>query len=187
MKATLENPASAALQVVELSAKDPAPATAPAAADPLPHIALRPKKGWVSIDLRELWQYRELLLILALRDIRVRYKQTALGIIWIILSPLITATVFTIIFSGLAKIPSDGIPYPLFAFSGILLFNLFQHCTASAVRSLVGNRHLISKIYFPRLIYPIAPILSGLLDFGIGAVFLVAMALFYQVHFTWLI
>ena len=184
MKAILEN-SPALLERQAIAAAPPAAAANPA--EPIPHIALRPKTGWVSIDLRELWQYRELLWILALRDIRVRYKQTALGVIWIILSPLITATVFTIIFSGLAKIPSDGIPYSLFAFSGILLFNLFSHCANSAVKSLVGNRHLISKIYFPRLIYPIAPILSGLLDFGIGAVFLAAMAIFYHAHISWLL
>lgn len=145
------------------------------------HIRLEPKNGWVAIDLKELWRYRELLWILALRDIRVRYKQTALGVIWIILSPLITATVFTIIFSGLARIPSDNIPYPVFAYSGILLFNLFSQCTSAAVGSLVGNRHLISKIYFPRLIYPIAPVLSATLDFGIGAIFLAGIAFVYHV------
>lgn len=150
-----------------------------------PLLVMRPRKGWVGPNLGELWRHRDVLWFLALRDIRVRYKQTVLGVVWFLLQPLITAAVFTLIFGGLARIPSNNIPYALFALSGLLLYNLFSHTFLSAVHSLVANRHLISKVYFPRLIFPLSPIVTGLLDLAVGSLLLFALMAYFHMPFRW--
>jgi lipopolysaccharide transport system permease protein len=131
--------------------------------------------------LRDLWAYRELLYFLAWRDFKVRYKQTVLGAAWAVIQPFFTMVVFSIFFGYLAKMPSDGIPYPVFAYAGLLPWSLFAHALTESSNSLVNNQSLITKVYFPRLIVPIAPLFVGLVDFGIALVVLFGMILFYKI------
>jgi lipopolysaccharide transport system permease protein len=144
-----------------------------------PTVVIRPRKGLELLDLREVWEYRELLGFLAWRDLKVRYKQTAIGVAWAVLQPLAMMAVFTIFFGKLARLPSDGLPYPLFALAGLLPWNLFARVLASSADSLVRDQRLISKVYFPRLIVPLSSSLAALVDFAISLVLLVlAMAFF---------
>jgi len=147
----------------------------------VPVIRIEPSRGWVSLKLRALWEYRELLYFLAWRDIKVRYKQTALGAAWAIIQPLTTMVIFTIIFGKLAKIPSDGIPYPIFSFCALLPWNYFAGAFGRSSGSLVGSAHLISKVYFPRLVIPISSLISGLLDFAIAFVVLIGLMFWYSI------
>ncbi len=142
---------------------------------------IEPSKGWVPLKLGELWRYRELLYFLALRDVKVRYKQTALGASWAIIQPVMNMIVFTIVFSRIAKVSSEGVPYPVFAFCGLVPWTFFAYALVQASNSLVGNANLISKVYFPRLVVPIAASLAGLLDFGIAFVVLLMLMLFFHV------
>jgi len=137
-------------------------------ASPEPLLLIEPSKGWVSLKLGELWKYRELLYFLTWRDIKVRYKQTVIGAAWAILQPVLTMVVFSIFFGGLAKMPSDGVPYPIFSFAALVPWSLFVYGLGNASNSLVGSSNLIKKIYFPRLIIPISSILSGILDFALA-------------------
>ena len=126
---------------------------------------IKPPKGLISINLPELWRFRELLYIFVWRDLKVRYKQTALGIIWAIFQPLIMMIIFTLFFGVFAKIPSDGAPYPIFVYSGLLLWNYFSHALTNASESLVSNQGIIQKIYFPRLFFPLSTIITPIIDF----------------------
>jgi lipopolysaccharide transport system permease protein len=146
-----------------------------------PVIQIRPTKGWASLQLRALWEYRELLYFLAWRDIKVRYKQTVLGAAWAIIHPVATMLIFTIVFGRLAKIPSDNIPYPIFCFCALLPWNYFASAFSRSSGSLVNNAHLISKVYFPRLVIPISSLLSGLLDFAIAFLVLIGMMFYYHI------
>jgi lipopolysaccharide transport system permease protein len=146
-----------------------------------PTTIIRPSRGWVSLNLRDLWRYRELLYFLTWRDIKVRYKQTVLGAAWAVLQPFFTMVVFSVFFGRLAQVPSDGIPYPIFSYSALLPWQLFAHALTESGNSLVGNQQLITKVYFPRLIIPIAPVLAGLVDFGIAFVVLLGMMLYYGI------
>lgn len=146
---------------------------------------IEPKKGWVSVDLKDLWHYRELLVFLAWRDIKVRYKQTALGAAWAVIQPLFTMLVFTLFFGRLAKVPSDGIPYPLFSYTALLPWQLFAYALTESSNSVVANERLITKVYFPRLIVPLASILSGLVDFAIAFILVIGMMAWYRVVPTW--
>jgi len=141
-------------------------------------VTLRPRHGWQAIDLQELWQYRELLWILALRDVKVRYKQTVLGVAWAIIQPFCTMVVFSII-AQLGNLSTDNTPRPLFYFCGLLPWLLFANSLNSAGNSLVGNQHLITKVYFPRLVIPIASVITGLIDFAIAQVMLLLMMVWY--------
>ena len=145
-------------------------------------IVIRPRKGWIPVNLRELWQFRDLLYFLSWRDIKVKYKQTALGAAWAILQPFLTMVVFSILFGKLAKMPSEGIPYPVFVYAGLLPWNYFSSALSSSGNSLVASSNLITKVYFPRLIIPASASLSALLDFFIASVILIVMMFFY--HFT---
>lgn len=144
-----------------------------------PVLLIEPTRGWVPLGLHELWNYRGLLYFLVWRDIKVRYKQTALGVAWAILQPLFTMLVFTIIFGRLAKIPSDGIPYPLFAYCGLLPWQLFARSMTDSASSLVSNQSLITKVYFPRLIIPLSGVLAGLVDFALAFTLLIGLMGFY--------
>ena len=159
-------------------------AASPAAlgAETVPVICIEPARGWPSLNLRELWACRELIYFLVWRDLKVRYKQTLLGTSWAIIQPLFTMLIFTMFFGRLAKVPSDGIPYPLFALSGLAPWGLFSHGLNQASNSLVGNSSLIKKVYFPRLAIPIAKVLSGLVDFGLALVLLSGMMFYYGVN-----
>jgi len=136
---------------------------------------IRASRGWLPIDFVELWQYRELLYFLAWRDIKVRYKQTVLGVLWAAFQPLTAMVVFTIFFGNLAKMPSDGVPYPLFSYAGLLPWNLFATGINTASMSLVASAHLIRKVYFPRILLPVAGVAVGLVDFVIAFAILLAM------------
>jgi lipopolysaccharide transport system permease protein len=148
----------------------------------LPVVVVRPSSGWVPIRFKELWQYRELVYFLTWRDIKVRYKQTVLGMAWAIIQPLFTMIVFSIFFGRLAKIPSDGIPYPLFSFAALVPWTFFANGLNSSANSLVASARLITKAYFPRLVMPIATIFAGLVDFALAFLVLIAMMLFYGVY-----
>lgn len=148
------------------------------------HIVLEPTHNWLSLELGDLWRYRELLFFLTWRDIKVRYKQTVLGAAWAILQPLLTMVIFSIIFGTLANLPSDGIPYPIFTYTALLPWQLFAFALTNSSNSLVGSQNLISKVYFPRLIVPIASVLPGLIDFAIAFVVLLGMMVYYQIPIT---
>ncbi len=143
-------------------------------------IRLQPSRGWTALNLLEVWRYRELVYFLIWRDIKVRYKQTALGAAWAIIQPFFTMIVFTIFFGKLAGVPSDGVPYPIFSYTGLLPWGLFAKALSDAGRSMVANRSMITKVYFPRLVIPIASVLSGLVDFAIGFVVLIGMIIYYN-------
>jgi lipopolysaccharide transport system permease protein len=145
----------------------------------LPTLRIAPSKGWVSLKLHELWEYRELLYFLVWRDIKVRYKQTALGATWAIIQPVFTMLVFSLFFGHLGKIPSDGIPYPIFSFAALVPWTFFANGLGQSSNSLVGNDNLITKIYFPRLIVPLASVFSGIVDFLLAFVVLLGMMLYY--------
>ncbi len=147
----------------------------------LPEIVLSPSKGWVPLNLKDLWEYRELLYFLVWRDIQVRYKQTVLGAAWAVLQPVLTMIVFSVFFGQLAGMPSDGIAYPVFAFAGLLPWQLFAFALAGSGNSLVANQQLLTKVYFPRLLIPLAAVLAGLVDFAIAFVVLVALMFYYGI------
>ncbi len=140
-----------------------------------------PSSGWASLQLRALWEYRELLYFLAWRDIKVRYKQTALGAAWAVVQPVVTMVIFAIIFGQLARVPSDGIPYPVFSYCALLPWNYFSTAFSRSSSSLVGNAHLISKVYFPRLVIPISSLLAALIDFAIAFLVLVGLMFWYGI------
>src|SRR5512142_1024232 len=148
------------------------------------HIVIEPARGWQALDLLDLWRYRELLYFLTWRDVKVRYKQTLLGAAWAILQPLLTMVLFSIIFGQLAKLPSDGIPYPIFTYTALLPWQLFAFALGNSSNSLVGSQNLVSKVYFPRLVIPIASVLPGLVDFAIAFVVLLGMMAYYQIPLT---
>jgi len=154
-------------------------------AESLPSVAeitvIEPQGRLAGPRLREVWAYRELLYFLVWRDVKVRYKQTVLGAAWAILQPLATAAVFTIFFGRLAGIPSDGLPYPLFAYAGLLVWTFFAQGLAQSSASVVGSANLITKVYFPRLVIPFSAVLSGLLDLAIATPLLVVMMAYYRV------
>jgi lipopolysaccharide transport system permease protein len=150
-----------------------------------PVVVIEPARGRFKLNLREMWTYRDLLFILAGRDVKLRYKQTLLGVSWVVLQPLVTAIIFTVVFGGFARLPSDGKPYILFVFTGLLPWNLFSSSISRAGGSLVGNSGLISKIYFPRILIPLASVGAVLIDFMVAFVFLIVLMLIYRVTFTW--
>jgi len=145
-----------------------------------PVLFIRPSRGWSSINLRELWRFRELIYFLIWRDVKVRYKQTALGASWAILQPFLTMVVFTIFFGNLAKVPSDDIPYPIFSYTALLPWGLFAKAITETGRSLVSQRAVITKIYFPRLAIPIASVTAGLVDFALAFLVLIGMMFYYN-------
>lgn len=144
-------------------------------------VRIEPLQGWIPLRLRELWDYRELLYFLIWRDVKVRYKQTALGACWAIIQPLLTMVVFSIFFGRLGKIPSDGIPYPIFSFAALVPWTFFANGLNQSAGSLVSSADLLKKVYFPRLTIPIATVLSGVVDFALSLATLLAMILYYQI------
>ena len=147
----------------------------------LPVTVIEPSKGWVSLRLGALWRFRELLYFLIWRDVKVRYKQTLLGAAWAILQPLLTMIVFSIFFGKLARMPSDGVPYPLFAYVALVPWTFFANGLTLSSNSLVSNQTLLRKVYFPRLVIPVSAVASGLLDFAIAFVVLLGLAARYGV------
>jgi len=153
--------------------------------DDPPVVLIQPRRGWLSFDLGGVCRYRELLYFLVWRDVLVRYKQAAIGVAWVVLQPLLTMVVFTVIFGQFAKLPSDGLPYPIFSFTALLPWNYFAQAISRSGISLVSNANLISKIYFPRLIVPISGALGPLVDFAISFVILLGMMVWYGIAPTW--
>jgi len=147
----------------------------------LPFIRIQPSRGWISLKLRELWEYNELLYFLTWRDIKVRYKQTVLGGAWAIIQPFFTMVIFSLFFGRLAKIPSDGIPYPIFSFAALVPWTFFANGLTQSSNSLVGSANLIKKVYFPRLVVPISSVISGGIDFLIAFVVLLVMMFYYGI------
>lgn len=162
----------------------------PPPAESVPVLRIQPSKGWVSLRLNELWQYRELLYFLVWRDVKVRYKQTALGAAWAVIQPFFTMVVFSLFFGRLAKMPSDGVPYPIFSYAALVPWTFFANGLTQASNSLVGSANLITKVYFPRLTIPIATVLSGVVDFVLAFAVLLLMMLYYgivpTVNILWL-
>lgn len=156
-----------------------APIIPDAAAPEEPTLRLRPRRGWRALDLRELFHYRDLLYFLALRDIKVRYKQTVLGVTWAIIQPLTAMVIFSVFLGRLVGVKSDGQPYPLFAYAALLPWQLFSLSLTQASNSLIENERLVSKVYFPRLLIPFASVLAGLLDFAISFVLFLVLMLLY--------
>lgn len=147
----------------------------------VPVLRIEPSRGWVSLKLHELWEYRELLYFLLWRDIKVRYKQTVLGAAWAIIQPFFTMVVFSLFFGRLAKIPSDGIPYPIFSYAALVPWTFFAHALSQTSNSLVSSTSLIKKVYFPRLAIPVATVLSGVVDFVLAFLVLLGMMLYYGI------
>ena len=143
-------------------------------------VLIKPTKKWAPLDFKELWRYRELIYFLTWRDVKVRYAQTILGATWVILQPLIQMFVFNFIFGTIADLPTEGIPRPLFTYAGLLGWNLFSKGMTVAGKSMVANRNMITKIYFPRLILPLSSILSGLVDFAVSSVIMIILMIIYK-------
>jgi lipopolysaccharide transport system permease protein len=177
-----ETQPGAAAHTIAGSQRNPAP--------PLPDkplVTIEPGKSWVALGLRDVWRYRELLYFLTWRDVKVRYKQTALGAAWAILQPLLTMLIFTLFFGNLAGIGNrtDGIPYPIFAYAGLLIWTFFANAVTNSGNSLVGSANLITKIYFPRMIIPGAAVGAGLVDFAIAFLILCGLMVYYHIGVRW--
>jgi lipopolysaccharide transport system permease protein len=145
------------------------------------HTHIEPSRSWFSIRFNELWHFRELLFYLTWRDIKIRYQQTVLGLFWAILQPVLTMVVFSLFFGKLGKMPSEGLPYPIFNFTALLPWQFFENSITVSTNSLVINSNMITKVYFPRLFIPISGVLSGLVDFAIAFVVLIGMMMFYKI------
>lgn len=149
-----------------------------------PLVKIQPDNRWVKLDLIDLWNYRDLLYVLTKRDIQIHYKQTAFGVIWVVAQPLLTMIIFTFLFGRLTEIPSEGLPYPIFAYAGLIPWIFFSNALTNSGNSLVLNSNLITKVYFPRMVIPISAVASGLLDFLITFGFLVIMMVYYRIGLT---
>jgi len=146
-----------------------------------PAVVIKPRKGWFHLDLGVIWSYRELLYFLVWRDLKVRYRQTAIGAGWVLLQPLLTMAILTVVFGNLAKVPSDNIPYPIFCLAALLPWTMFSNSLSRGSDSVVGNANLVTKVYFPRLILPLSGVLSPLVDFAVAFVVLIGMMIWYGV------
>ena len=150
-----------------------------------PHLTIRPSKGWAVLNLRELWQFRDLLTTLAARDVKLRYRQTALGAVWVILQPLMAAGIFSFVFGTVAGLKSEnGVPYFVFSYAGLLGWNAFSSTLTKVSGCLVGNAQLVSKVFFPRLVLPLSTIFATLVDFGVAFLMMIALMIAYHVSPT---
>ncbi len=150
-------------------------------AHPIPVTRIQPSQGWVALKLREVWDFRELLYFLVWRDVKVRYKQTVIGAAWAIIQPFLTMVVFSLFFGRLARVPSDGIPYPIFSYAALVPWTFFANGLSQSSNSLVGSANLIKKVYFPRLVIPLSSVLGGIIDFTLAFGVLLGMMLFYGI------
>jgi len=148
-------------------------------------IYIKPTKGLAALNLRDLWLYRELIYFMVWRDVKVKYKQTLLGMAWAVIQPMMTMLVFTFLFDRVAKLPSEGVPYPVFSFTALLPWGLFITALNQGARSLVAHNNMVTKIYFPRLILPMASVFAGLVDFAIASVILIGLMFYFQVTPAW--
>jgi homopolymeric O-antigen transport system permease protein len=172
----LETPVTLNAALIELESSRPSQ-------EPL--VVIERTSAWAGVNLRELWTYRELLYFLIWRDVKVRYKQTALGVAWAIIQPLFTMLIFTLFFGKLARVPSDGVPYPLFAYAGLLPWTFFSNAITTSSNSVVNSANLITRVYFPRMIVPIAAIGASLVDFCLAFVVLIPLMIYYRTAVTW--
>ncbi len=156
------------------------PVSAPPADRPRPHLTIRPSRGWTALNLREIWSFRDLLLTLAGRDLKIRYKQTALGVIWVVLQPLLAAGVFSFVFGAVAGLPSGGTPYLVFSFAGLLGWTFFSNVLTKVSSCLVGNAQLISKVFFPRLVLPLSGLGSCVVDLAVSLAMMAVLLLIYR-------
>ena len=170
--------------MASVSTSTPVATPLPAAVAVPATVRIEPPHGWLELRLHEVWEYRELLYFFVWRDVKVRYKQTAIGVLWVVLQPLLTMLVFTLFFGRLAKLPSLGLPYPVFYFAAVVPWIYFAGALQSCTNVVVDNQRMITKVFFPRLILPISAVLSGLVDFSIGFVVLVIFTLGYGLHPT---
>lgn len=173
-----------AIQIPQKNRPEPEPAD-PTPSPLLPDeplVVIEPSRSWAGVDLGDLWRHRELLYFMVWRDLKVRYKQTVLGLLWVVMQPLLTTVVFTVFLGLLARVPSDGVPYPVFAFAGLVPWTFFANSVANGSNSLVGNAHLLTKVYFPRFIIPMAAVGGRVVDFGVSCALLGATMLFYGVR-----
>ena len=150
----------------------------------LPVRVFRRRRGWVALDWRELWEYRELLFFLTWRDVKIRYKQTVLGAAWAVLQPALSMVIFTLIFGRLAKLPSDGAPYPIFVYAGLLPWTFFANAVTTSANSLVNSSNLITKVYFPRVIVPLAAVGAGLVDLAVAFMLVAVLLVWYHIPLT---
>lgn len=146
---------------------------------------IEPKQGWQGANVKELWVYRDLLYFLTWRIIKVRYKQTILGVAWAVLGPFFTLVVFSVVFGGLAEIPSDGVPYPIFSYAALIPWGYFSTSLSGSTGSLIGSAKLLTKVYFPRIIIPIVPVLAGFFDFVISFILMILLMLWFNIWPTW--
>jgi lipopolysaccharide transport system permease protein len=167
---------------MSVSQAESQPLTAPDQRSRDDMILIEPMRGWVPVNLRELWQYRELLVFFIWRDLKVRYKQTVLGVVWVILQPVMTMIVMSVVFGKMARIPSEGIPYPIFAYTALLPWTFFSGGLSRAAGSMVSSANLVQKIYFPRLILPIAAVVDGIVDFLLAFIILIGMMVYYNMY-----
>jgi lipopolysaccharide transport system permease protein len=151
----------------------------------VPHVRIRSEESGVQLNLRDLWAYRELLYFLTWRDLKVRYKQTLMGVAWVIVQPLLMMLIFTLVFTRFARLDTGEMPYPLFAYAGLLVWTFFATSVTSGTNSLISNTSLVTKVYFPRAFIPAAAVAAGLVDLAVGSVLLAALAAYYRVHLTW--
>ena len=172
-------------QGADLTLKTPPQPSTPPPLPEEPLVIIEPKRAGAGLGLREMWAYRELLYFLAWRDVKVRYKQTALGVLWVVMQPLLMTVIFTAFLGVLARVPADGMPYPLMVYVGLLPWTFFSNAVTQGGSSIVGNANLITKVYFPRLIIPAAAVAARLVDFGVAFVILFGLMAFYGVGPTW--
>ncbi len=161
-----------------MSTLTPEPPAAPAVR---PHLTIKPSSRWSALHLGEVWQFRDLLMTLATRDVKLRYRQTALGVLWVVLQPLMAAAITSFVFNKIAKLPTGGVPPFLFSFAGFLMWSAFSNTLTKASGSLIGNTQLVSKVYFPRLILPLSTVFSTLIDFGVSLVMMAVLMVIYHV------
>ena len=158
---------------------------APSQAPSEPHLIIRPRKGWQALDLSQVWQFRDLLGTLAQRDVKLRYRQTALGVVWVILQPLIAAGLFSFVFGAVAGLPSGGVPFIVFSYAGLLCWNLFSSTLSKSSGVLVQNAGLVSKVYFPRIVLPLSTVYSSLVDFGVASLLMIVLMSLFHVAPSW--
>jgi lipopolysaccharide transport system permease protein len=151
----------------------------------VPHVLIKSEEAGVQLNLADIWAYRELLYFLAWRDIKVRYKQTLIGVAWVIIQPLLMMLIFTLVFTKFARVDTGEMPYPVFAYSGLLLWTFFSTAVTSGTNSLISNTSLVTKVYFPRAFIPAAAVAAGLVDFAVGSLLLAALAAYYRVDAGW--
>ncbi|HET9528707.1 MAG TPA: ABC transporter permease [Blastocatellia bacterium] len=179
------NPVLKRFPAERLSEPDRKPGDQPFHLPEYPLVVIEPGRGWAALNLRDLWDYREVFYFLMWRDVKVRYKQTFFGIAWAVIQPLFLMIVFTFFFGKLVRVPSDGIPYPVFIYAAVVPWTFFSNALANAGNSLIGNSNLITKVYFPRLLIPAAAVGAGLVDFAIALVLFAGLMPYYDLALTW--